>query len=133
MIVDHLYNRARALNYGLQYVRLALVRHAVNRSHGAAYEKDITKNEAGREKKDMKLMDEITSMKYFGFLSPLRDDPLEAEVDAYAAFAAAKLGLDPQDTAEYPPAAHEGVDAVGESSVNIGTTPRSAESDKVVA
>jgi len=95
--VDHLYNRARALHYGLTYVRLALVRQAVNRSHGAAYEKDITRNEAARERRHMKLMDEITSMKYFGFLSPLRDDPREAEIDAYAAFAAAKLGLDPQE------------------------------------
>lgn len=93
--VDHLYNRARAQMYGLQFIRVALVGHAANRSHGAAYEKDITRNEAQRERRDMKLMDEITSMKYFGFLSPLRDDPREAEIQAYSAFAAAKLGLDP--------------------------------------
>lgn len=95
--VDHLYNRSRAQTYGLQYIRLALVGHAANRSHGAAYEKDVTKNEALRVRRDIKLMDEITSMKYFGFLSPLRDDPRNEEVTAYATFAAAKLGLDSAD------------------------------------
>ena len=92
--VDHLYNRSRARIYGLQFIRLALVADAPNRSHGAAYEKDITRNEASRERSDMKLMDEITSMKYFGFLSPLRDDPRESEIAAYATFAASTLGLD---------------------------------------
>jgi hypothetical protein len=93
--VDHLYNRSRAQMYGLRFIRLALVGHAANRSHGAAYEKDITTNEALRTRRDMKLMDEITSMKYFGFLSPLRSDPRDEEVSAYATFAAATLGLDP--------------------------------------
>lgn len=93
--VDHLYNRSRAQIYGLQFIRLALVEGRANRSHGAAYEKDITTNEAMRVSKGMKLMDEISSMKYFGFLSPLRDDPRESEIDAYVAFAASKLGLDP--------------------------------------
>ena len=95
--VDHLYNRSRAQMYGLQFIRLALVGHAANRSHGAAYEKDVSTNEALRVRKDMKLMDEITSMKYFGFLSPLRDDPRDDEVSAYATFAATKLGLDPTE------------------------------------
>jgi hypothetical protein len=93
--VDHLYNRSRAQTYGLKFIRLALVGHAANRSHGAAYEKDITRNEALRVRRDMKLMDEITSMKYFGFLSPLRDDPREEEISAYVTFAAAQLGIDP--------------------------------------
>ncbi len=53
-----------------------------------------------RVRKDMKLMDEISSMKYFGFLSPLRDDPREAEIDAYAAFAATKLGLNATEVKE---------------------------------
>jgi hypothetical protein len=92
--VDHLYNRSRARVYGLQFIRMALVGYAPNRSHGGAYEKDVTKNEALRERKDMKLMDEVTSMKYFGYLSPLRDDPRESEIAAYSAFAAAHLGLD---------------------------------------
>ncbi len=93
--VDHLYNRSRAQIYGLRFIRLALVEGRANRSHGAAYEKDITTNEAVRVRKDMKLMDEISCMKYFGFLSPLRDNPREGEVKAYAAFAASRLGLDP--------------------------------------
>jgi hypothetical protein len=95
--VDHLYNRSRALTYGLQFLRLALVEQAINRSHGAAYEKDLTQNEASRERRGMKLMDEVTSMKYFGFLSPLRDDPRESEISAYATFAGSKLGLDPAE------------------------------------
>jgi len=95
--VDHLYNRSRAKAYGLQYIRMALVRDAPNRSHGGAYEKDITRNEAERQRGDMKLMDEITCMKYFGFLSPLRNDPRDSEVSAYATFAACKLGLDAKE------------------------------------
>jgi len=92
--VDHLYNQSRAQVYGLKFIRMALVGYAANRSHGGSYEKDITTNEAMRERNDMKLMDEITSMKYFGYLSPLRDDPRDSEVEAYAIFAASKLGLD---------------------------------------
>jgi hypothetical protein len=95
--VDHLYNRSRAKMYGLRFIRLALVGQAANRSHGAAYEKDLSKNEAMRERRDMKLMDEITSMKYFGFLSPLRDNPRDDEISAYATFAATRLGLDPEE------------------------------------
>jgi hypothetical protein len=40
--VDHLYNQTRAKGYGLKYLRLALVGYTPNRSHGAAYEKDLT-------------------------------------------------------------------------------------------
>lgn len=92
--VDHLFNRARARAYALRFLRLALLEGAVNRSHGASYEKDLTTNEAGRRRRDLKYMDEIISMKYFGFLPPLRNDPRESEVSAYAAFAASSLGLD---------------------------------------
>lgn len=98
--VDHLYNRSRARMYGLQFIRVALVVGSANRSHGGAYEKDITANEALRVRKDMKVMDEISSMKYFGFLSPLRNDPRESEIAAYANFASAKLGLDPAQVRE---------------------------------
>ena len=91
--VDHLYNRTRAQSYAMKFIRTALVGYTPNRSHGAGYEKDITTNEALRFRKDRKLMDEITCMKFFGFLSPLRSDPRDAEVDAYATFAASHLGL----------------------------------------
>ena len=91
--VDHLYNRTRAQSYSMQFIRTALVGYTPNRSHGAGYEKDITTNEALRFRKDRKLMDEITCMKFFGFLSPLRSDPRDAEVNAYATFAASHLGL----------------------------------------
>jgi hypothetical protein len=95
--VDHLYNRDRARLYGLAYLRLALVPRSANRSHGASVEKDLTVNEALRKRRDHKLMDEIASMKYFGFLAPLRDDPREDEVEAYCKFAQVQLGLDPQE------------------------------------
>jgi hypothetical protein len=92
--VDHLYNRSRAQIYMLGFIRLALVKGAANRSHGASYEKDLTRNEAARVRKEMKLMDEISMMKYFGYLSPLRANPRAAEVRAYASFAASQMGLD---------------------------------------
>lgn len=99
--VDHLYNRARGQNYKLQFLRVALVSHSVNRSHGAGPEKDVTTNEALRDSRGRpKLMDEIASMKYWGFLPPLRDDPRDSEISAYATFAAAKLGLDPKQVRE---------------------------------
>lgn len=99
--VDHLYNRARGENYKLRFLRVALVTHSVNRSHGAGPEKDVTANEALRDTKGRpKLMDEIASMKYWGFLPPLRDDPRDSEIGAYATFAAAKLGLDPKQVRE---------------------------------
>jgi hypothetical protein len=91
--VDHLYNRSRAQMYGLRFIRMALVGRSANRSHGGAYEKDLTVNEASRVRKDMKLMDAISAMKYHGFLSPLRDDPRDSEIAAYAAFAASRLGI----------------------------------------
>ncbi len=94
--VDHLYNRSRARMYGLQFIRVALVTGPANRSHGASIEKDLTKNEALRVRKDMKVMDEVATMKYFGFLSPTRTDIRESEIAAYANFAATKLGLDPK-------------------------------------
>jgi hypothetical protein len=96
--VDHLYNSARARIYGLQYVRMALVHYKVNRSHGAGPEKDVTKNEELRRVSDRKLMDELTSMKYWGYLPPLRSNPRDGEITAYANFVAAKLGLDPDET-----------------------------------
>jgi hypothetical protein len=92
--VDHLYNQSRAAIYKLQYLRTALVGHSVNRSHGAGPEKDVTANEELRSRgSGLKLMDEIASMKYFGFLPPLQSDPRDVAIDAYATFAAAKLGL----------------------------------------
>jgi len=74
--VDRLYNQSRAQNYALKFIRMVLVDRASNQSHGV---------------RSTKLMDEITSMKYFGFLSPLRDDPRPDEVSACCNFAAAKL------------------------------------------
>lgn len=96
--VDHLYNSARARIYGLQYVRMALVHYKANRSHGAGPEKDVTKNEELRRVSDRKQMDELTSMKYWGYLPPLRSNPRDSEITAYTNFVAAKLGLDADET-----------------------------------
>ena len=91
--VDHLYNRARARQYGLAWIRTALVPASVNTSHGAGYEKTITKAEALRERRDMKTMDEITCMKFLGFSSPLKGQSLHQNVEAYVRFAAQAFGL----------------------------------------
>ena len=50
--VDHFFNRARAQRHGLQFIRLALADHTTHRSHGAAYEKGITRNEALHARRD---------------------------------------------------------------------------------
>jgi hypothetical protein len=73
------------------------VHYRVNRSHGPGPEKDVTRNEALRTPGRPKLMEELISMKYWGFLPPLRSDPRDDEVDAYAAFVASKLGLDAKE------------------------------------
>jgi len=91
--VDHLYNRARARQYGLAWIRTTLVPAGVNTSHGAGYEKTITKGEALRERRDMKTMDEITCMKFLGFSSPLKGQSPNQGVEAYVRFAAQAFGL----------------------------------------
>jgi hypothetical protein len=93
--VDHLYNQSRAQAYALRYLRVALVNYRANRTAGAGYEKSLTTNEALRKVSDRKIMDAVSNMKYFGFLSPSRSNPRESEIEAYINFAASKLGLDP--------------------------------------
>ncbi len=68
--VDHLYNRERAINFGYRLVRLFPVKPTPNRSHGAGYEKAMTQADIGRSAKVMKLMDEVSAMKFFGLRSP---------------------------------------------------------------
>lgn len=84
--VDHLFNAARARRSGLLYVRTALVPRLVNISHGGGYERSITASEALRDRRGSRKMDEITHMKFHGFRP--------GEVDAYAAYLAARCGLD---------------------------------------
>jgi hypothetical protein len=91
--VDHLFNRARAKLYGLNFVRMALIPKKINLSHGGGYEKTITEGEAGRGRKDWKHMDEITCMKFLGFLSPLNNQPSRPNTEDYVKFAAKTFGL----------------------------------------
>jgi hypothetical protein len=68
--VDHMYNRERAKNFGYGFVRMFPIRKGPNRSHGAGFEKAMTASDIGRRRKVMKLMDEVSTMKFFGILSP---------------------------------------------------------------
>ena len=81
--VDHVYNRARAKNYGYKLVRMALVPGTVNTDHGRNYEKGIGAAEKGRRPKIMKLLDAMTELKLFGSRSvpsggSLTDEQIEA-------------------------------------------------------
>lgn len=68
--VDHMYNRERAVNFGYAFVRMFPIPASANRSHGAGYEKAMTESDIGRGRKVMKLMDEVSTMKFLGILSP---------------------------------------------------------------
>lgn len=68
--VDHMYNRERAVNFGYSFVRMFPIPVGANRSHGAGYEKAMTESDVGRRRKVMKLMDEVSTMKFLGILSP---------------------------------------------------------------
>lgn len=76
--VDHLYNAARARNFGYKLVRLFPIPYRINRSHGAGYEKAMTDSDIGRHRKPMKLMDEVSTMKFFGIKSPRKSGKLTA-------------------------------------------------------
>ena len=95
--VDHMFNRARALRYGYKYVRLALVDSKVNQSHGAGYEKTVTRGNRERLDTTRALMDEIGCMKFFGFMNPSESRPRKDEIDSYARFAAAEFGMSEAD------------------------------------
>ena len=98
--VDHLFNRQRAIKYGYRYCRMALVGYSANRSHGASYEKIATQGTRQRGDCTRVLMDEITHMKYYGFMSPSEANPRPEEIEAYARFAAVEFGQDPSETRE---------------------------------
>jgi len=68
--VDHMFNRERAIQFGYAYVRMFPIPPGPNRSHGAGYEKAMTAADEGRRAKVLKLMDEVSFMKFFGILSP---------------------------------------------------------------
>jgi hypothetical protein len=79
--VDHLYNRERAKVFAAPFIRLVLVKGAINTSHGAGYEKARTFG-VGRAGRDHK-MDQITLMKLCGVQSPKKGQPLTAEMKAH--------------------------------------------------
>lgn len=66
--VDHLYNRERALAFGLTYIRMGLLPSGPNTSHGASYEKKRTHG-VGTHGRDRKI-DTVMMMKAFGYRSP---------------------------------------------------------------
>ena len=74
--VDHLFNRERAIKLGYNLVRLFPVPYRVNRSHGAGYEKAMTGSPQSSGRKSVKLMDEISYMKFFGIKSPSKSGKL---------------------------------------------------------
>ena len=63
--VDHLYNRARAREMRLPFVRTVLLPKSVNMSHGAGYEKSRTRSGVGVPGRQRKI-DEIVLMKLWG-------------------------------------------------------------------
>ena len=90
--VDHLYNRARAKQYGYRLVRMFLVVGDVNRDHGRSYEKQIGNAERNRFVKIMKLLDGMSELKALG-LPPVKDGLLTPAHFAAASQAAAAYGI----------------------------------------
>ena len=90
--VDHVYNRARAKQYGYKFVRMFLVRADANRDHGRAYEKQIGSVEANRRVKIMKLLDGMSELKVLG-LPAVKNGLLTPEHHAAAQRAATQYGI----------------------------------------
>lgn len=91
--VDHMYNRERARNFGYGFVRMFPILKSANRSHGAGYEKAITSADSGRKRKVMKLMDEVSTMKFFGIASPSSRRALTPVQQAHLGNMASTFGL----------------------------------------
>ncbi|MDJ0643785.1 MAG: hypothetical protein QNJ15_13305 [Erythrobacter sp.] len=91
--VDHLFNRERAIKLGYKFVRLFPVPYRVNRSHGAGYEKAMTAAASAKNPKQMKLMDEVSIMKFFGFKSPRKSGKLSKDQDQHLRNMAKTHGL----------------------------------------
>lgn len=90
--VDHIYNRARAKQYGYGLVRMFLVRGLINQAHGRDYEKQIGAAEKMRFVKSMKLLDGMSDMKMLGF-PPVKDGLLTQEHYAAARLASQTYGI----------------------------------------
>ncbi|PZW40084.1 hypothetical protein C8P66_12553 [Humitalea rosea] len=92
--VDHLFNRARAIDLGLGFVRMVLLGPGENRSHGAGYEASRTKGGIGRPGRERGI-DEIMLMKLCGIRSPRKNRPLSLEMLTHVHYIAALFGLPP--------------------------------------
>lgn len=92
--VDHLFNRARAIDLGLTHVRMVLLGKGENRSHGAGYEKARTVGGIGT-RGNQRGIDEITLMKLCGIRSPRKNRPLSAEMLAHVSRIAAMFDIPP--------------------------------------
>lgn len=90
--VDHLFNRARAQELHLAWIRAVLLPRGVNTSHGAGYEKSRTQGLVGAAGRPRKI-DEITLMKLWHLRSPRRGHALAPEMRAHAARMAVLFGL----------------------------------------
>jgi len=80
--VDHLYNRERALAFGLTYIRMGLLPSRPNTSHGAGYEKKRTHG-VGAQGRDRKI-DTVMMMKAFGYRSPPMGGRKSPDMRAFA-------------------------------------------------
>ncbi len=80
--VDHLYNRARARDMKLSYVRMILLPESINIRYGAGYEKSRTQGGLGRHGRERGL-DEILLMKLWGVSCPRKAMPLTGEMRAH--------------------------------------------------
>jgi hypothetical protein len=90
--VDHVYNRARAKQYGYKFVRMFLVKADANRDHGRVYEKQIGTAEANRRVKIMKLLDGMSELKVLG-LPAVKNGLLTPEHHAAAQLASVQYGI----------------------------------------
>jgi hypothetical protein len=89
--VDHLYNRERAREFSLNFIRMGLVASSPNTSHGAGYEKKRTHGvgTAGRPR----AIDTVMLMKVFGFRSPPSRGTVTAQMHAFAMMLAPMIGV----------------------------------------
>jgi hypothetical protein len=94
--VDHLYNRARARQLALPYIRLVLLPREVNTSHGAGYEKSRTLGGLGTPG-NQRGIDEISLMKLWGVATPRKGMPLSPEIVAHARRMSMLFGIPPAE------------------------------------
>lgn len=80
--VDHLFNRARAREMKLPFVRMGLLPQSINTSHGAGYEKQRTHGAIGTPG-NQRGIDEIVLMKLWDIPSPRKNQPLTPAIEAH--------------------------------------------------